>query len=619
MTKTLEHRGPDGEGFFEQPGIAFGHRRLSIIDLVGGAQPMANEDQTIWVILNGEIYNFQTLREQLEKSGHSFRSRSDTEVLVHLYEDFGTDMLQHLRGMYAFALWDVHRRTLLLARDRLGKKPLVYWHNAQGIRFASELKALLVDPAFPREIDESALDEYLAYQYVPHPRTIYRAARKLPPGHYAQYRDGRLEIHRYWRPDYTREIPRRAPDYVEALKSTLAEATRIRMISDVPLGAFLSGGIDSTIVVGLMRRLSNGPVKTFSIGFSVADYDERGYAREAARHLGTDHEEFVVEPNALDVIGRLAWHYDEPFADSSAVPTYYVSQLTRQRVTVALSGDGGDELFGGYPRYQAVRMGTWFDRLPTPLRRLIACRCWQRLPTPARQKSTLRRAKKLLAHIERSPEDRYRQFVTIFDDATRAAIYSQDFAGRLDRQATADWIYQCYRELPNRDFLTRTMYVDLVSYLPCDLLVKVDIASMANGLECRGPFLDHEVVALAGAMPASMKIRGRRTKVVLKQAFAEFLPGRLRNRRKMGFGVPIDQWLRRELADVVRDLLLDVRARKRGWFETSTVNRLIEEHLVGAWDHSYRLWALMMLELWARTFMDRAGSPRPADALPAGA
>lgn len=604
MTDRLEHRGPDGSGYFEQPGVSLGHRRLSIIDLAGGTQPLANEDETVWVTFNGEIYNFHELTDLLQAKGHVFKTRSDTEVLVHLYEEYGPEMVTRLRGMFAFAIWDAKDRTLLLARDRLGQKPLVYWHNASGLHFASELKALLADPAFPKEMDNTALDHYLAYQYIPHPRTIYKAARKLPPAHFAVYKDGTLTLHRYWKPDYETEVVRSEADYINELRQTLTEATRLRMISDVPLGAFLSGGIDSTIVVGLMRQVSNAPVKTFSIGFPIKEFDETSYARMAARHLQTDHEEFIVEPDAVDVVSKLAWFYDEPFSDSSAVPTYYVSKMTRQRVTVALTGDAGDELFCGYLRYQATQIGQWFDRLPRPLRSLITARLWQRIPASAKQKSKLRRLKKLTAILAQTPETRYRHWVSIFDDAARADLYTDSFASQLNEEPASDFLDRLYAELPGRDFMTRTMYVDLLSYLPVDLLTKVDIASMANSLECRGPFLDHHVVAVAGRMPLSLKLRGTTKKYILKKAFPDLLVPEIQKRAKMGFGVPIDHWLRKELAPMTQDLLLSPTFTQRGWFKPDAVARLVHDHIEGRWDHSYRLWSLMMLELWARTYLD---------------
>lgn len=604
MNDRMQHRGPDGSGYLNEPGVSLGHRRLSIIDLAGGKQPLANEDETVWVTFNGEIYNFHDLTDDLVSRGHQFRTRSDTEVLVHLYEEYGPEMVQRLRGMFAFAIWDKKTRTLMLARDRLGQKPLVYWQDAEGFRFASELKSLLVEPGFPKDLDWTALDHYLAYQYVPHPMTIFRAARKVPPAHYAILRDGQLSLHRYWKPAYEEEVQRSEQEYIEELRQTLTEATRLRMISDVPLGAFLSGGIDSTIVVGLMRQVSNSPIKTFSIGFPVKEFDETAYARMAARHLQTDHEEFMVEPDAVDVVSKLAWYYDEPFSDSSAVPTYYVSKMTRQRVTVALTGDAGDELFCGYLRYQAVQIGEWFDRLPQLLKSMITNRIWQRIPASAKQKSKLRRFKKLTSILGQPPEQRYRHWVSIYDDASREALYTPELAAQLNGDHPSSWLDRLYAELPGRDMITRTMYVDLLSYLPVDLLTKVDIASMANSLECRGPFLDHHVVALAGRMPLSLKLRGRTKKYILKKAFPDLLVPEIQQRGKMGFGVPIDHWLRKELAPMTKDLLLSSRFTQRGWFLPQTVEKLVRDHIEGRWDHSYRLWSLIMLELWAQNFLD---------------
>lgn len=603
MTDPMTHRGPDGFGYEEGLGFSFGHRRLSIIDLAGGAQPLANENQSIWVTFNGEIYNFRALRDRLLRAGHRFKTDCDTEVLVHLYEDHGVGMLAHLRGMFAFGIWDANEERLFLARDRLGVKPLVYWQDEHGLRFASELKSLLADPSFPKDVDLAALDDYLTYQYVPHPRTIFQAARKLAPGRYALFQRGELRIERYWRPDYVEEVARDEEDYIEELRATLTEATKLRLISDVPLGAFLSGGIDSTIVTGLMCRVSNAPVKTFSIGFPVKEYDESGFARAAAQHLGTIHEEFIVEPDAVDVVEKLSWFYDEPFADSSAVPTYYVSKLTRQRVTVALTGDAGDELFAGYSRYQAVRFGEWYDRLPRFLRALVTAPCWQWVPSSSRQRSITRRAKRLLEVLAQRPEVRYRHWVSIFPDAQRLWLYSRDLAHSLGKHRSSALLDGLYDELPNRDFLTRTMYVDLGSYLPCDILTKVDIASMANSLECRGPFLDQEVVALSGRMPVSMKMPRLSTKQILKTAFAEMFPPKLRDRPKMGFGVPIAHWFRDELAPMVKDLLLSGPLIERGWFNPQAVRQLVQEHQSRRWDHSARLWALMMLELWSRNYL----------------
>ncbi len=604
---TLRHRGPDENGLYQGEQILLGFRRLAIIDLNRGSQPMSNEDGSIWLVFNGEIYNYQALRRRLEAAGHQFRSHADTEVLVHLYEEEGMDCLQRLRGMFAFALWDARRQQLFLARDRLGQKPLVYYADGRLIAFASELKALAQLPFVPRQIDPAAIDCFLTYQYIPHPRTIYRHVRKLPPAHYAIWRDGQLRVARYWYPrlEDERDIP--LDRAVEELRETLREATRLRLISDVPLGAFLSGGIDSTIVVGLMQQLTDRPVQTFCIGFEQPEFDERTYAREAARHLGTDHREQVVQPDSVEMVDRLAWHYDEPFGDSSAIPTYLLSQWTRQHVTVALTGDAGDELFAGYPRYRAVQLGEWFDRLPRAVRAAIANPLWQHLPASVRQKSRRRRLKKLMAALRLPPEERYIQWIVIFDQQRRAVLYTDDFVRQLD-EAPEQFLLSLYRSLPARDFVTRTTLVDLFSYLPCDLLTKVDIASMAHGLECRSPFLDHHVVELAVQLPLKLKMQRLKGKHVLKEAFAEFLPERLRRRPKMGFGVPLDSWFRGPLASMLYDVLLDRTARERGYFEIETVRQLIDEHVHGIWDHSYRLWCLLMLEMWHRVHYD---TPQP--------
>jgi asparagine synthase (glutamine-hydrolysing) len=609
MTDVLAHRGPDDRGTWSDRGVALGFRRLAIIDLVAGNQPMSNEDGTVWIVFNGEIYNFQSLRNRLEGLKHTFRTLSDTEAIVHLYEDEGPACLERLRGMFALAIWDGRERRLLLARDRLGKKPLVYRHEPGRIAFGSELKSLLQLPGVPRELDPTSLDHYLALQYVPHPRTIFRGIQKLPPGHYLIWQDGRITIERYWQLDFNREHDLTEAEYSRRLRETLTEATRLRMIADVPLGAFLSGGIDSTITVGLMQHAAAEPVKTFSIGFPVADFDETRYARLAAEHLKTDHHEFVVEPNCVEILPQLVWHYDEPFADSSAIPTFYVSQLTREHVTVALTGDAGDELFAGYPRYRAVKLASLFDDLPWAARALIASPLWQYLPASVRQKSKRRQFKKLVAHLRESPERRYARWVTIFDEPARADLYADDFIAELEDADPADLLLDSYSHSTKRDIVSRTSVVDIETYLPCDLLTKVDIASMANSLECRSPFLDHHVVELAVAMPASLKMPRLRGKHILRRTFADLLPRAIQRRGKMGFGVPLDSWFRGELSGYLQEILLDPLTLGRGYFRPDAVRRLIDDHLARRWDHAYRLWALLMFELWHRTYLDESEPP----------
>ncbi len=633
MTDVLAHRGPDDRGFYHshstgdaapenrsqgpRGGAALGHRRLSIIDLASGHQPLSNEDGTVWIVFNGEIYNYKELRPTLESRGHRFQTSTDTETIVHLYEEYGERCVEHLRGMFAFAIWDEKAQRLFLARDRLGKKPLLYRKESGRLLFASELKGLLQVPDAPRTLNPRAVDYFLTYQYVPHPHSILEGYHKLPPGHLAVYENGRLEVRRYWSPPFEPTTQTPAGDHSgwsperwkTELRETLTEAVRLRMRSDVPLGAFLSGGIDSTIISGLMQQLSERPVHTFSIGFPVKQFDETSYAREAARALGTEHHELTVEPDALSILPKLIWHYDEPFADSSAIPMMYLSEMTRRKVTVALSGDGGDELFAGYDRYRAVRFGITFDRLPRPLRALLTSRLWQKIPASVQQRSFRRRLKRLLAELGKPPERRYLRWISIYDTERRRDLYTDGFRAAVGDVDSADVLLEAYAACPSRDFVTRTSCADVLTYLPCDILTKVDIASMAYSLESRCPFLDHRVAELAARMPIELKQTPQQGKKILIETFSDLLPASIQRRSKMGFGVPLDHWFRNELRPLLLDALLDRRALERGYFNPTAVKRLIDEHLEGRWDHSYRLWALLVFEMWQRMYLDNAEIP----------
>ncbi len=616
MMDRIVHRGPDDSGTYRDAHAALGFRRLSIVDLAGGHQPLSNEDGTIWTVFNGEIYNFPALRHRLEARGHVLRSQGDTEVLVHLYEDEGPAMFSLLRGMFALAIWDAPRRQLILARDRMGQKPLLYRHDGTRLVFASELKALLALPErdVPSRVSPRALDRYLTYGYVPHPDTILEGTYKLPPAHYAVWRDGKLELARYWEPDWSLESSRSLDEGVEQLRSTLRDAVREQMVADVPLGAFLSGGVDSTIIVGLMQEASSRPVKTFSIGFDDPAFDETRYAELAANHLGTEHHAFVVTPQVWETLPALAWQFDEPFADSSAVPTWYVSRETRREVTVALSGDAGDELFAGYDRYRALALAVLTDRIPAGPRGILSGPLARALPASARAKTRLRRVRRWLEALGDPLESRYLRWVCQFDEVGRSALYTDDWIDTLARTGESEphgadpssVLERALAVAPQRDPVTRAMIADLLTYLPCDLLTKVDMASMAHSLECRGPFLDHRVVELAMTMPVShkLRIRGGRSKVVLKQAFRDLLPPQIRSRPKMGFGVPLDRWFRGALKEEIRTVLLDPIAIGRGLFRPEVVTTLIDEHVHGKRDHAYRLWTLLMLELWFRNHID---------------
>jgi asparagine synthase (glutamine-hydrolysing) len=620
MMSRIVHRGPDDAGEYRDNHAALGFRRLSIIDLAGGHQPLASEDGSVWTVFNGEIYNYPALRHRLEAKGHNLRSTGDSETVVHLYEDEGTRMFSLLRGMYALAIWDAPHRKLILARDRMGQKPLLYQSDGRRLVFASELKALLALPEHqvPRRIDPIALDHYLTYGYVPHPRTILEGVFKLPPAHFAVWHEGSLSVEPYWQPDWNLVRDRPPQEDVEELRATLLDAVREQMISDVPLGAFLSGGIDSTIIAGLMQKCSSRPVKTFAIGFPDPDYDETSFAALAARHLGTEHHTFIVEPKAWETLPALCKQFDEPFADSSSLPTWYVSRETRRHVTVALSGDAGDELFGGYDRYRALGLTELFQRLPSGPRRLFGGTMVRALPRSARSKSRLRKLQRLFEHINDPAVDRYLGWMSTFEEADRIALYSDS---QLDCLATrgallhdpaeadpASILGSAFAMASRRDPVSRAMVSDLVMYLPGDLLVKVDLASMAHSLECRGPFLDHRVVELAMAMPIARKVRFRRgrSKVILKQAFSELLPAPIKSRSKMGFGVPISRWFQHELKNELREVLLDPVCLNRGTFRPAAIEKLVAEHSGGRREHSHRLWALLMLELWFREYMDRA-------------
>lgn len=601
MTHTLQHRGPDDSGVWIGPQCALGHTRLSIIDLSGAArQPISNEDDTNLLVFNGEIYNFQALRRELESQGHQFRARTDAEVVIHAYEQWGVECLGRLRGMFAFAIWDQRFRRLFLARDRVGKKPLFYTQSAGRFQFASELQALLVDNEIEREVDHSAIDSYLSWGYIPAPKTGLKNIFKLPPAHWMTVRaaDSRLviQIERYWSLEYEPKLAISEEEAAEALREKLAESVRLRMISDVPLGAFLSGGIDSSIVVGLMAELSDQPVKTFSIGFEEADYNELDHARRVAQLWGTDHHELIVRPDALAILPKLVRHYGEPYADSSAVPTYYVSQMTRSHVTVALNGDGGDESFAGYQRYFGNRLAEIVRSVPGSA--LSARAITPLIPGSGRAKGRLRKARRFLSAAASPMHERYGRWIGYFDEQSKQRLYSSDFRSSLNGSRPVDWMESLFDNYRLLHPVEAAMAVDINSYLPYDLLTKVDITSMANSLEARSPFLDHEVMELAARLPVDYKLRGSRSKYILKKAFKDLLPSENLRRGKMGFGVPVGDWFRNGLRELVQDTLLSKATRETGYFDEAEVERLVLDHISGRVDNGPALWNLLMLRLW---------------------
>jgi len=644
MTACMSHRGPDDEGTYVAPdgGAALGHRRLAIIDPAGGKQPLLNETGGIALAANGEIYNFQTLRNELQQSGHRFATRTDSEVILHLYEEHGVDCVSQLRGMFAFALWDDTAKKLLLARDRLGQKPL-FWHwDGQVLVFASSIESILKFPGITREIDPAAVDLFLAYQYIPPPRTIFKGINKLPPGNILSFENqsgnARPVVSEYWRPRMQIAEGRSIDDWCGELRERLTESVRLRLVSDVPLGAFLSGGIDSSIVTGLMAKLTNEPVKTFSIGFADRRYDETSYAADVAKHFHTDHRQQTVEPQALvgarhcpcptvrggdsapplQVLPKLVRHFGEPFGDSSVIPTFYLSEATRRHVKVALTGDGGDELFIGYPRYTAMKLARLLNSLPL-VGRVAASGIWQRLPVSVEQKTLLRRLKKFSGELRLPPARRYFNWIAIFTDEQRRNLYESDFAegvaaafenppddGEIDyRHAGAfDRLLKGFESAGISDDCGAAAYADLLTYLPGDILAKVDTAAMSVGLEPRSPLLDHQFVEFVLTIPPELKLRGFTGKYLLKRAFRDMLPPQTISRRKMGFGVPISSWFRRELADYIRRVLLEPRALARKRFKSDVVRELVESHIAGRADNGYQIWNLLVLELWEREFME---------------
>lgn len=605
MARAMVHRGPDDEGIYAAPGVCLGHRRLSIIDLsTAGHQPLANEDKTVWVILNGEIYNYKDLRDELVKKGHIFSSNSDTEVIVHLYEEYGQDCVKSLVGMFAFGIWDSKRETLLLARDRVGKKPLLYSYIDGNFCFSSELSALLKSNLIKKEINLEALDYYLTFGYIPAPLTIYKNVFKLMPAHVLIFRNREVRIEKYWQLDYEKKISITEEEAEKEILELLLDAVRVRLYSDVPLGVFLSGGIDSSVVVGLMSRVYNQRIKTFSIGFDESDYNELKYARNIANFFNTDHNEFVVKPNALDVLPMLIERYGEPYADPSCIPTYYVSKMSKQYVTVVLNGDGGDELFAGYERYQAMAYSKVFDRLPNFLKRTVSSLFVDTIPESIDGRKFVRKVRRFFETTSLPMYKRYIRLIGIFDEDLKSKIYSQHFKASADNFTTYRFFKNCLSSSNSLGLIDSLLKLDTLTYLPDDLLVKVDIASMANALEARSPFLDHRLMEFVVSLPSHFKLRGLTKKYILKKVAKKFIPNENIHRTKQGFGVPISRWFRTDLKDYLCDNLLSSTFLKRGYFKPEEVKEMIDLHISRQKDYGFQLWALLMFELWNRKIME---------------
>jgi asparagine synthase (glutamine-hydrolysing) len=597
MCDVIRHRGPDDEGMLVEPGVALGMRRLSIIDVATGHQPIHNEDGRISVVFNGEIYNFRELRQSLQALGHRFSTGTDTEVIVHAYEQWGEESFTRLRGMFALALLDRRDGRVLIARDRVGIKPLYYALAGGRLYFGSEIKSLLCAPDLPRDLNIGALDHYLSFLYAPRDESFFTRIRKLPPGHLLTWRNGRISVRPYWEPPVQETFNGSERDAVDELQQVLTDAVRAHLVSDVPLGAFLSGGVDSSLVVALMATVSGARVKTFSIGFEQPEYDERAYARLVAQAFGTDHHEDVVRPDGVAVLEQIVTHFDEPFGDTSALPTWYVSQLAAREVTVVLSGDGGDEMFGGYTRYIPDARVTAVDRCtPAALRRMAGA-VGARLPNGTR-------GKRFLRHLGRDARGRYLDAIGFFTADDKAGLLSADVRRQLTNGAPEHRLIRHFDRYARLSWPSQMMRFDVETYLPEDILTKVDRMSMAHSIEARVPLLDNAVIDFASSLPAALKIRDGRRKHVLKEVAARFLPGELIDRRKQGFGVPLDAWFRGNLRELFADTLLSARSLQRGYFQPAFIRGLIHEHVSARRDHTFRLWQLVVFERWLQQYVD---------------
>ena len=612
MNDILYHRGPDGDGFYFNDRLCLGHRRLSIIDLSTGSQPMANSDQSLWISFNGEIYNFQKLKSELQQLGYFFQTKSDTEVILYAYEQWGEKCLDKLRGMFAFCIWDKKRQQLFLARDRLGKKPIYYYKTGRRFFFASELKAILQVTGMQREMNLKALSEYFIYHYIPSPHTIFENIKKLPPAHCMTVKiksDDRLssrlefKVYRYWELSFNSDIGMSLDDTIGQLEELLIEAVKIRLVSDVPLGAFLSGGIDSSAIVALMSRIQGQKIKTFSIGFSETKKSEIEYARIIAEKYNTDHHEMIVDPDAIDILPKLAWQFDEPFADSSAMPTYYVSKIARENVTVILSGDGGDEAFAGYSRYAHYKKFSWIEKMPAWFRKIVFGNLADFLPEGFRGKGSL-------YNLSRNSLERYGEVVTFAPRNFIADLFSPNLYSQLPKQYQSgsehygEYFGQYFYKDEQLDPLSRLMYLDINTYLPEDILTKVDRTSMLCSLETRAPLLDHKLLEFLATVPSHYKIQNNEKKFILKKVMEKYLPSKILYRPKMGFDLPVSEWFKSDFNVFFYDTLFSKKCRDRGYFDHNLIHKIFETHQKRGFDLSANLWSLLFFEIWCQNWLD---------------
>ncbi len=613
MTQLLYHRGPDAEGYYISSGnsgedinVGLGMRRLSIIDLETGDQPIYNEDKSVCIVLNGEIYNFKDLKNKLEEN-HRFKTKTDTEVIIHLYEEYGYGCLEYLRGMYSFALWDENKKILFIARDRMGQKPLYYsWINGE-FCFSSELKALLEVPGFKKDINLSAINHYLTYQFIPAPMTIWKDVYALmPASSIIVNKEKRLIENRYWDIDFTKKTELSYVDAKDKLREIMAESVKLRMISDVPLGLFLSGGHDSTIIAGLMSEISSKPVKTFSMGFKEAEFSELKYAKTVADRYKTDHYEFIVDPEYIELLPKIAWHYDQPYADCSALPSYYLANETRKYVKVALNGDGGDESFAGYLKFKALKVAGYINPFVSFIPdALIKC-LLKKIPMneSLNARKSFRYIHRFFEPIKKSPAYKNIIWRAYFSESMKHSVYSKMMKEVSGKEIAYRYLIDIFENAPADNDIDSMLYSDFRSYLPDDLLVKMDVASMANSLETRSPFLDHKLIEFTSSLPYKWKIRGLNSKFMLKDTFKEYLPDEILRRGKQGFSIPLGKWFRGELKGYLKDTVLSEKAINRGYFDRNNLEKFVNDHIEGRKDYGFCLWALVMLELWHREYFD---------------
>ena len=604
MTDVIIHRGPDDEGFHIKQNVGLGMRRLSIIDLVTGSQPIYNEDFSIVIVFNGEIYNHDVIRGDLENKGHRFKTKSDTEAIIHAYEEYGVDCAQKLNGMFAFSIWDENKKRLFIARDRIGIKPLYYYVDDKRIVFGSEIKSILQVPQVPREVEPKALDTFLTFEYIPSPLSIFKGIYKLPAGHWFLFENGQVKIQKYWFLEY-KATQKSESELVDELRELLFDAVKIRLMSDVPLGSFLSGGLDSSSIVAMMSKSMSEPVKSFSIGFDDSTYNELPYARTVAKHFGTDHYEEIIKPDAVDLTEKIINQLDEPFGDFSVFPTYLVSQMARKHVTVVLSGDGGDELLAGYDTYIAERIAKRYTKLPSFFRKGMLEPFINMLPPTDKKKGLINKAKRFIEGAQLPAELQHVRWMIFLQDAEKQLLYTDDFSRGLKGHDPNRFILEKLGHISSTEPLDQQEYIDITTYLVDDILVKVDRMSMAVSLEARVPLLDHRFVEFAATIPGPLRLQGKRTKHILKQAMAGILPDFIINRGKEGFSIPIKNWMKNELKPMMMDALSESKVKDAGFFDPRYVNRLINEHLQGSENHSHRLWALMMFHMWRDIYLKR--------------